>query len=813
MAPNQWGVFGTCEREDRRREVIETKLQSVSSKVTVRGFVAHVTATLLYHNDSGQNLQVECSFPIDEGAALYNFEAEIEDRKITAQCMEKKKAAKIYEEAVTSGHSAVYGSQDERTSDILHLTLGNFPAGTKAKLHLSFVIDLCVSSDGGVPFVLPAVLNPRYAPADHQSLGRNHRPNVDLTTIQLNANSAYSLSVEAEIMGGHGIARVISHTDALNVDLAEDGTTAKVTQDGGFKSDHDWSMKIYYLDPYKTHLVRETGDRSGTSIMKDDVLMVNLFPEVPGDSYSNKNEIIFIVDRSGSMAGGNMQSARATLLLFLKSLPNGCYFNIISFGNNHKALFTDGSREYNEESLSRAMQLHQEMKADMGGTEILRPLQYLYSQEPKRGYARQLILLTDGQVWNVDNVLKLVARHASDTRAFAVGIGEGASTALVKGIARAGRGQAEMVVQQDNLQTKVMGMLQKMVQESVHDVRVSAVIDPVSSIKMYPKVPPVIFGGSHLTLYMRLPQQTEVKAIHINGSVGSKPLLLSIDGSAIKVVHDESKALHRLAARAQVNQWQIDEEEDVSEEVIQLSLSSGVLSHLTAFVGVDNEGKTLKKERESDIYYDDIETDSMDCIPDSYTAQPTRRSKGFKRSANRENTGWATDSVCSVPNSSISYGMAPRCAPPPSRNLRASACAAPLFAAACAPPSPPCSFAASADCYDDAMSDEEEEEESCIQHQSQDDILLSLVSLQQFDGSWKMDDLKSFLGKQLEDVMKKNNTKNEACWATALVLGILETKCGELRQQWLLLANKARGFLTKEGVNVEELLKRAKEAL
>lgn len=73
----------------------------------------------------------------------------------------------------------------------------------------------------------------------------------------------------------------------------------QVTQDGGFKRDHDWSLLVYYNNPYKAHVIRESGDRSATGIMKDDVIMVNLFPEVPLDSYSNKNEIIFIVDRSG----------------------------------------------------------------------------------------------------------------------------------------------------------------------------------------------------------------------------------------------------------------------------------------------------------------------------------------------------------------------------------------------------------------------------------------------------------------------------------------------------------------------------------
>lgn len=61
-------------------------------------------------------------------------------------------------------------------------------------------------------------------------------------------------------------------------------------------------MLIYFADPYKTHVLRETGDRSGVGLMKDDLLMVNLFPEVPASSFSNKNEVIFVVDRSGKVA-------------------------------------------------------------------------------------------------------------------------------------------------------------------------------------------------------------------------------------------------------------------------------------------------------------------------------------------------------------------------------------------------------------------------------------------------------------------------------------------------------------------------------
>jgi uncharacterized protein with von Willebrand factor type A (vWA) domain len=43
---------------------------------------------------------------------------------------------------------------------------------------------------------------------------------------------------------------------------------------------------------------------------------------------------IFIVDRSGSMQGEKMEMTKEALKLFIKSLPAGCRFEIISFGHS-----------------------------------------------------------------------------------------------------------------------------------------------------------------------------------------------------------------------------------------------------------------------------------------------------------------------------------------------------------------------------------------------------------------------------------------------------------------------------------------------
>ena len=49
---------------------------------------------------------------------------------------------------------------------------------------------------------------------------------------------------------------------------------------------------------------------------------------------------IFIVDRSGSMGfgSGRMELAKDALAIFIRSLPVGCRFSIISFGSRYEGL-------------------------------------------------------------------------------------------------------------------------------------------------------------------------------------------------------------------------------------------------------------------------------------------------------------------------------------------------------------------------------------------------------------------------------------------------------------------------------------------
>ncbi|CAO2635484.1 von Willebrand factor A domain-containing protein 5A [Lemmus lemmus] len=147
-------------------------------------------------------------------------------------------------------------------------------------------------------------------------------------------------------------------------------------------------------------------------------------------------------------------AAKETLLLLLKSLPMGCYFNICGFGSSYEQFFPV-SVKYTQETMEEAVKRVKDLKTNLGDTEILRPLRKIYKTRSIPGHPLQLFVFTDGEVSDTFSVIKEVQLNSKKHRCFSFGIGEGASTSLIKGIARASGGTAQFITGKDRMQTKV----------------------------------------------------------------------------------------------------------------------------------------------------------------------------------------------------------------------------------------------------------------------------------------------------------------------------------------------------------------------
>ena len=110
-------------------------------------------------------------------------------------------------------------------------------------------------------------------------------------------------------------------------------------------------------------------------------------------------EYIFIIDRSGSMSGARMEKAKNALIFFLKSLPPNCTFNILSFGSSYQAMY---KTPQGSSMITQAINNVSKFAANLGGTEILGPLNQSFAMARTSNMQRNIFLLTDGSVGNVD---------------------------------------------------------------------------------------------------------------------------------------------------------------------------------------------------------------------------------------------------------------------------------------------------------------------------------------------------------------------------------------------------------------------------
>jgi uncharacterized protein with von Willebrand factor type A (vWA) domain len=113
---------------------------------------------------------------------------------------------------------------------------------------------------------------------------------------------------------------------------------------------------------------------------------------------------------------------------------------------------------FSQESLDLASKVIADMQADLGGTEILKPLRFI--TENQRREFLDIVLLTDGQVMNEDHILKVARKNKQSWRFFTFGIGAGCSEYLVRGLARETGGIAEFIYPGERIEEKVFETVQ-----------------------------------------------------------------------------------------------------------------------------------------------------------------------------------------------------------------------------------------------------------------------------------------------------------------------------------------------------------------
>jgi len=118
----------------------------------------------------------------------------------------------------------------------------------------------------------------------------------------------------------------------------------------------------------------------------------------------------------------------------------------------------------NDQNINEALKLVMNFEADMGGTEIKAALEHISGNLLERELSNRIFIMTDGDVWDVNDCLNLTEQAYKnpryDAKFYSLGIGNGCSESLVRGIAERGGGECELVKNEEDISDKIIYLLE-----------------------------------------------------------------------------------------------------------------------------------------------------------------------------------------------------------------------------------------------------------------------------------------------------------------------------------------------------------------
>merc|ERR1712226_388780 len=308
------------------------------------------------------------------------------------------------------------------------------------------------------------------------------------------------------------------------------------------------------------------------------------------------------------------------LQYFLKSLPADSYFNVISFGSRHEQLYNE-SRKFDTFSLNDAISKISSFSANLGGTEIYRPLQSVFTQNAKPNYQRNIFLLTDGSVSDPDGVINLIEQNCKDnqSRVFTVGVGNGCSSYLVTKAAKAGQGKHEFIPDNSDIEAKIVQLLAKSYSPSITDLEVKYDNNAISYISQIPNKSAHILRDEALRCYVMFSekdlknQKTTVSMKYYSQALQMhKKKVFELDLNKSAVIN--SDMFHKIAVKNYIDEskkTQTLSKIPSKKNLVDMAINYQVLCDETAFICVikENNNQGVQKLTEDVIVPNLISSD------------------------------------------------------------------------------------------------------------------------------------------------------------------------------------------------------------
>jgi Ca-activated chloride channel family protein len=328
------------------------------------------------------------------------------------------------------------------------------------------------------------------------------------------------VSVSVEVESSQGLASLYSPSHPV-VTQRQGATRAQVRWEAeGVRPSEDFELYYAPADAgFGGGLL--TGQRDG----HDHFLFVFSPSLEQRQAETLPKDIVFVIDRSGSMDGEKMEQARNALHFVLGQLGENDRFSVVAFDDRLRVL--DWNLLPAEQgSLRDARRFVDRLAAD-GSTDLEAALQAgleILERGPARSAPRMVVFLTDGLptagVTDGALIAQLVGRSNADVaaRMHVFGVGYDVNSHLLDRLAAENGGTVTYVQPGENLVTALTGFYEGIARPVLTDVQVE--FEGLEASDQFPAEIPDLFQGSSLLLTGRYQAAGSRATVHVRGRAG-----------------------------------------------------------------------------------------------------------------------------------------------------------------------------------------------------------------------------------------------------------------------------------------------------
>ncbi len=413
----------------------EIVLESVDIQANLQGLVSEVTVTQIYRNLQDINIEAVYTFPLPLDAVLLDLSLELNGKKLRGTVKRNDEAEENYEDAMVDGDSAVLLKKSKL--DLFTINVGNILPSERVTVQFKYA-QLHHWQGDSLRFHLPTTIAPRYG--DPVGLAEHEVPEYALS---VDRGFSLTFHIEGELVLAN--CECPSHSEHIS-ESTKKGVRKFVLSGGNALMDRDFILVIKQSS-------QSVLDGLYAQDNEEYVALASFHPVLPEIFTESARCVKLVIDCSGSMSGDSINQAKDALHKILSLFRANDYFNLITFGSNYNLLFPEPVPA-NENNIKRASRFVDRIDADMGGTEIGAALEAAYQCGSIKELPSDLLLITDGHIWDDDRVI--AAAQQSGHRIFSVGVGSAVSDGFVRSISELTSGACEMVSPRENMSERIV---------------------------------------------------------------------------------------------------------------------------------------------------------------------------------------------------------------------------------------------------------------------------------------------------------------------------------------------------------------------